>query len=178
MPTILVPIDYSDCTRDVLAQAERLAAALGADIELMHIVQLPPEVPPGAMFTPTYNPTPRTAIQHLCDAAQKRLEGLRAVVSARGFTVKCTLEVGGVSDMVVKHAEETSPDFIVMGTHGRRGIGRLMLGSVTESVIRSTPCPVVVTRFQHHEGCAARSCTWCIEGLSDAQHDVEALALG
>jgi nucleotide-binding universal stress UspA family protein len=56
------------------------------------------------------------------------------------------LRTGDARDIIIHTAEEVAADLIVMGTHGRRGVGRALLGSVAESVLRTSPCPVLTIR--------------------------------
>jgi nucleotide-binding universal stress UspA family protein len=71
-------------------------------------------------------------------------EKLRQLKShAHGARVETLILEGDPVDMILRAAEETHSDVIVMGTHGRTGLGRLLLGSVAESVIRKAPCPVL-----------------------------------
>lgn len=178
MPNILVPIDFSRCTFDVLNQATSLARAYDATIELLHVIEIPVEVPIETTFTPIYDPVPRTAIDHLTQSAEANLAPLQDFLLERGLSVKTTIKVGAVNTEILEAAREQDPLFLVMGTHGRKGFGRLVLGSVAEAVLRNAPCPVVITRFQHKDGCPTRSCTWCADGMTPAQQDVDALVLG
>jgi nucleotide-binding universal stress UspA family protein len=58
---------------------------------------------------------------------------------------------GKPADEIVRCAEEEGVDMIVMGTHGRRGLSRLLMGSVSEAVVRRAPCPVLTIKLPHHE---------------------------
>ncbi|MEK7715145.1 MAG: universal stress protein, partial [candidate division NC10 bacterium] len=75
---------------------------------------------------------------------------------AAGIPVRWALEVGVPFEEIVKAAEKEGADMIVMGTHGRSGLNRLLLGSVAERVIRLAPCPVLTVRQPQGKEHAAR----------------------
>jgi universal stress protein A len=178
MSAILVPVDFSDCFPDVIEQADRLAEGLGAKIVLLHVVVLPTEIPTDTLFIPPHGTTPQSASRYLLAQARVQVEQVQKTLQARGREVSTIVIEGFVADEVLRLAGELHAELIVMGTHGRTGVGRMLLGSVAESIIRRAPCPVVAVRFKHRPECAARSCTWCSSGISDAMRDVEALGVG
>jgi nucleotide-binding universal stress UspA family protein len=75
------------------------------------------------------------------EEVQEKLQQLKT--HTHGARVETQVMEGDPVDMILRAAEETQSDVIVMGTHGRTGLGRLLLGSVAESVIRKAPCPVL-----------------------------------
>ena len=138
---ILVPTDFSETADAALAYAKTLATKLDASLHLLHVFQDPCAAIP---FTPeTYAaPPPELRERALEDAwdqlhdrldpdEHKRFAGTRAVVE------------GLAAIEIVRYASDHAIDLIVMGTHGRRGIAHLFLGSVAEHVVRTARCPVL-----------------------------------
>jgi nucleotide-binding universal stress UspA family protein len=85
-------------------------------------------------------------IDSITKEAQAALEERAARVRDRVTVAPVRLEVGDARDVIDRSAEQIGADLIVMGTHGRRGIRRALLGSVAESVVRTAPCPVLTMR--------------------------------
>ena len=79
-------------------------------------------------------------------AAQQRFDEAAEMAAEAGVSVDTVVEVGRPSRMIVEYAEEHDVDGIVMGSHGRKGVPRILLGSVAEAVVRSSPVPVTVVR--------------------------------
>jgi nucleotide-binding universal stress UspA family protein len=134
---ILVPIDFGEATQDVLAAAVALAKRDDAEITLVHVWELPAyayatlEYSPGDLFTPVQ----KAARAQLDDVLQR----LKAdVPRAVGI-----LRSGSPWREILATIEETKPDLVVMATHGRRGVPRMVLGSVAEKVVRMSPAPVL-----------------------------------
>lgn len=144
--TILVPTDFSECADRALAYSVDLAAQLDATICLLHSitnsVSSLPEV--GAAYDVTIMESAREHAQAALDA---RVAQYRDRV---GFA-PTRLEVGDAREVIDLVASTSEADLIVMGTHGRRGLRRMVLGSVAESVVRTAPCPVLTVRPQKGE---------------------------
>ncbi|MEZ4240736.1 MAG: universal stress protein, partial [Myxococcota bacterium] len=87
--------------------------------------------------------------------------------------VDVAVEVGPVVDGVLAAAEELGADLIVMGTHGRTGLARMVLGSVAEGVVHRAHVPVMLVRREPSAACGRASCEWCAEdGQSPAERQV------
>jgi len=123
---ILVPTDFSVSSMWALRYGEELARRFGADIILVH-VQSP--VPP-----PEAGP------------ARKELEALAALLGERGVRAHFALRVGGLAEEILAVGGKEHADLIVMGTHGRTGIAHVLMGSVAETVVRRSACPVLTVR--------------------------------
>ncbi|HKE86654.1 MAG TPA: universal stress protein [Vicinamibacterales bacterium] len=155
---ILVPTDFSETADAALAYAKTLATKLGASLHLLHVFQDPGAAIP---FVPeTYAPPPpdlrERALAEAWDQLHDRLDshehtrfaGTRAVVE------------GLAALEIVRYADAHAIDLIVMGTHGRRGVAHLLLGSVAEHVVRTAGCPVLTVRGgakREEAGTAVRS---------------------
>lgn len=145
---ILCPVDFSECSEKAYDYAYSLARHYEAGLFLKHIIS-PFEVtyphamvPDGALAT---------MYGELTADAEKRLAELVKKYPSNGFKPNCAVQRGFVSDTILASAEEQSADLIVMGTHGRRGWDRLMMGSVTEWVLRKARCPVLAVRKPAHD---------------------------
>ncbi len=80
------------------------------------------------------------------DRAEERFGDVEERASEHGVTVERTVEVGRPAQTIVEVAEEADIDHVVMGSHGREGVSRILLGSVAETVMRRSPVPVTVVR--------------------------------
>ena len=133
--TILVPTDFGEAADHAFDYALALAAKLGARIVLLNVLRLPTLglVEIGAVVT-------EGTMHSMHSSAQAGLDR-RAERSA--VAVDTLVRTGEPHAVILEVATEARADLIVMGTHGRRGIRRLLLGSVAEAVVRSAPCPVL-----------------------------------
>lgn len=139
---ILVPVDFSKGSDRAVAQAEQLATALGAQLELFHAYQLPVFALPDS--TVTVSPT---FVADLTDRAQKELNRHRDALQARGVTATVKLLEGNPADVIVERAEAIHASMIVLGTHGRSGFRRFLLGSTAERVVRMATVPVLTVHL-------------------------------
>jgi len=141
---ILVPVDGSDTAGSGLAEAIRLAADQHAQVRLVYVLSdayLDPLVLHGVM-TPDPVEELRTKAQAVLNSGAK--EAHDAGVGAETAILEHhRYEIG---DAIIKEAVRWQSDLIVMGTHGRRGIARTVLGSDAEYVVRHTPVPVLLVR--------------------------------
>ena len=137
--TILHPTDFSEHAAYALKFAQSLAKDHGAKVILLSVAQTivayGSELGPVVMETDAY-----------FEACRKQLEEVAATVTAVEFESR--LEKGSPGPEILRVAEELNVDLIVMGTHGRSGLRRLLVGSVTEEIIRNAKCPVVTVKSQ------------------------------
>lgn len=145
---ILHPTDFSESAEQARAQAIRLARALGAEIILFHVSVETPLYAEGMLAAGT--------VQKVYESqrkwAEEALEARSAEMRAAGVPVRWKLTVGLPFDAIVRAAEEEGADMIVMGTHGRRGLEGLLLGSVANKVVRLAGCPVLTVRERKGAG--------------------------
>jgi nucleotide-binding universal stress UspA family protein len=137
---VLCPIDLSELSIRSLAYAGAFAKLYDGELTALHVVPTfePMEVRAGALYDPVriVNPMSREEV----------LERLRQALGAAGVpTAHATLvtEAGEDAATIVDQAVTRRSDLVIMGTHGRSGFNRLLLGSVTEKVLRASPCPVL-----------------------------------
>jgi nucleotide-binding universal stress UspA family protein len=144
---ILVPVDGSACAAQGLAQAIALANLTHGCIRLVHVIDEPlVAIGAGAALGATADLVSITR-----EAARRVLADARAAVIAAGIPVDDVLLDtfdGRVCDLVVRAAEEWNAELVVIGTQGRRGVDRLLLGSDAEQILRLSPVPVLLTRPQ------------------------------
>lgn len=142
LPTnILVPTDFSETAARALDYAIALAAKLGARIHVLHVIGIPalgiPEL--GVALT-------STMIDSLVRDNQAALDRLVDKHRSQATFGEVVLRTGDARDSILQAADEIHADLIVIGTHGRRGISRALLGSVAEAIVRTARCPVLTVR--------------------------------
>lgn len=137
---ILCPIDFSDFSRHALDHAVAIARRYESTLTLLHVYPLMPSLAyaPGTPVLPVFVPTPDDF--EALRASMKRFADTEA-----GSSVPMQFDVGegDAASGILDRARALPSDLIVMGTHGRSGFERLLLGSVTEKVIHKAPCPVL-----------------------------------
>lgn len=135
---ILCPVDFSEPSEAALDYAVDLASKFGADLQLVHVYQLPVyALPDGAMMA---GPEFTTKVTN---ELQKALAELVDQKKSAGVKIESHLVEGIPYKEVVRLSAELEADLVVMGTHGRTGVKHLLLGSVAERVVRSSKIPVI-----------------------------------
>ncbi len=146
--TILVPTDLGEGANAALDYACELAAKLGATVHLLNVIGIPamgvPEL--GVALT-------SSAIESIVRENQEALDKILAARKGKCELGQALLRTGDARDVINQTAIEIAADLIVMSTHGRRGLSRLLIGSVAESIVRTAPCPVLAVR-EHTTGTA------------------------
>jgi nucleotide-binding universal stress UspA family protein len=144
---ILAATDLSQDSLGCIAPVADLARTLGARITLLHVLEVHAAIPHGAGLAPPvseFDPPATT------EAARARLEE-RAKSWGSGLDVKTELIVSGdVAEEIIHYADRNGVDLIAVATHGRTGFRHLVMGSVTESVIRRSRIPVLVLPRPKH----------------------------
>lgn len=143
--TILVPIDFSEPSREARARGEALAAEIGARLIFLHVAE-PAQVGEQPL---SFGHTGFTIPSNGGDLSRRidLLERLHAYrIPDSEFPVEYRLREGDVTEEILHVADETNCDLIVLGTHGRTGMDRLWRGSVAESVLRRAHCPVLIVK--------------------------------
>lgn len=145
---ILVPIDFGLHSTEAIRRAVDVAAHYGASLTLVYVYEpLDYALPEGyALYTPEQ-------VGQLLEDFRERLRTTAGQVEAMGAQ-GATHEVltGSAAGEIVEYARAHAFDLIVMGTHGRRGLSHLLMGSVAERVLRTAPCPVLTVKAQDEEG--------------------------
>ena len=136
--TILVPTDFSEASKAALAYAVDLAEAVGAAVHVVHAFELPFVGFPDGNVTVSAEMANR-----IIGAAAEGLREVSRVYEGRKVRVTTILEQADPREAVLTAAEKVGADLIVMATHGRRGIARILIGSTTEAVVRTSSVPVL-----------------------------------
>ncbi|NML87090.1 universal stress protein [Polaromonas sp.] len=142
---ILVPVDGSDTANKALQTALQLAKDAGGCVRLVHVIEELAYVSGYAQFG-VYSEELLKAIR---ETGSKVLQDAMTVAQIAGVEADNMLfdNFGGrLAEIITDAANEWKADLIVVGTHGRRGVGRLLLGSGAEQIIRLAPVPVLVIR--------------------------------
>jgi nucleotide-binding universal stress UspA family protein len=139
---ILVPLDFSEPSMRALAYAKTLGEAVGASLELLHVVPNPYVADPSGL----YMALPQNLLDDFEREARARLDETLTSEERKTFKAQSTVRTGDPLVAIVEHARVTPIDLIVMGTHGRTGVSHFFVGSVAERVVRSSPCPVLTVR--------------------------------
>jgi nucleotide-binding universal stress UspA family protein len=141
---ILVPVDFSRHSAVAVQYASDLSRHYGASLTLVHIYQ-----PFAYILLETYLPYTAEQLGIISSEFQKQLDVAQADARAAGAVSVETRVLQGEAPLeIVSFAEQHAQDLIVMGTHGRTGLNRVLLGSVAEKVVRSAPCPVLTVRTE------------------------------
>ncbi len=144
---ILVPLDGSKLAEQAIPYATELCKG-STEVTLFQVVHLPLNLAAPDVNIATPLPDPQELLQEALDY----LEGLAGSLREDGINVKtAAVERDVVAEAIVDYAKEHNSDLIVMTTHGRSGLSRLVFGSVAESVLRHAPCPVLLIRAQKDE---------------------------
>lgn len=141
MKRIVCPTDFSERAAPAERQAVRLAKALGAELVLAHVGTEAPLWREGF-----YTPNVRAVFESQRKWAADTLADRVVALAADGVVARAVVRVGPPWEEIVRLATEEHADMIVMGTQGRTGLDRLLLGSVAERVIRRASCPVLTVR--------------------------------
>lgn len=147
---ILAPVDGSPTSSRGLEEAIKLAADQQAKLRIIHVVD---------EFMATMDFSGMASLSELLDilreSGERILADARAPATKHGIDVETVMREsvdGRVADVIVKEAQAWPADVVVMGTHGRRGISHLFLGSDAEAVVRTSPVPVLLVRSAPTEG--------------------------
>ncbi len=159
--TILHPTDFSEHSEFAFRLACALARDYNARLILLHVIS-PAEALYGGTLEPAERgpgveevkeclremekshwrlPCPTNLLVEVAKEKLRQLEG-----QAHRVRVESRVLEGDPVDMILRAAEETNSDVIVMGTHGRTALARLLMGSVAEAVLRKAPCPVLISK--------------------------------
>jgi universal stress protein A len=141
---ILVPIDFSEHSRHALEHALSLAEPLGASVDLLHVWVPPRHVAPDTLLLVPGAADASVETLGLAHAGRELHEWLERYRS-RPVPLQAHLERGHAAETIA-HLAQHGYELIVMGTHGRTGLSRLVLGSVAQKVATLAPCPVMTVR--------------------------------
>jgi len=145
---ILVPTDFSKHSQNALKYGAAFAEKFAAELYLLHVVQdLAVFIPDAVTVTPPITPP----IEEMTAAVRGALEKLVRENQLERFAVHPEVREGTPFYEIIQFAKEMDIDLIVMGTHGHTGLAHVLMGSVTEKVVRKASCPVLSVRHPEHE---------------------------
>jgi len=137
---ILVPIDFSEQSEKAAAAAAALSLKTGATVHLLHAYVIPVESV-GLAYTIS-----QRYVDQFVTESKEQLHALWAKLGAGAARGPVLVESGDPREVITQKAKDLNVELIVMGTHGRRGLSRALIGSVAESVVRTASCSVLVVR--------------------------------
>jgi nucleotide-binding universal stress UspA family protein len=140
---ILYPTDFSPAADAAFAYTLESARREDAVIILLHVIE--PESPLADELALTLKGPGRDAVE---TAARMRFDDLLARAKAANVQASDLLRQGRAADEIANAAASEFADVIIMGTHGRTGLRRIMLGSIAERVVATAPCPVITVRMK------------------------------
>jgi nucleotide-binding universal stress UspA family protein len=138
MKRLICAMDFSETSNAAVTEAERLAGPLGAEIVLLHVAVDTPLWREGI-----YTPDVRKVFESQRQWTAATLTARATELAAKGVRARVVVKSGLPWREIIETAREEDADLIVIGTHGRSGVNRMLLGSVAERVVRRAPCPVV-----------------------------------
>jgi nucleotide-binding universal stress UspA family protein len=148
LKNILVATDFGDASDVALTYGRDLARTVGASLHVLHVaenvlVRFASEAP--SAFLPELQ-------TQLEEGARKRIEALVTEEDKTTLNAQpAVITSNGTADTIVQYARDRAIDLIVMGTHGRRALAHVLMGSVAERVVRLAPCPVLTVRHPERE---------------------------
>ena len=147
--SILLPTDFSECGNYALSYATSLARTFGASILCVHVIE--PMVPTVG-YSGMTEPLPIADItDQLEDSAERELPKLAECEECAGIEIEELIVHGEAASEIVRVAKEKKIDLIVVSSHGRTGLGRILFGSTAEAIVRHAPCPVLVVKPAQEE---------------------------
>ena len=141
--TMLLPVDGSEVSNHAAKQGLMLAKALGSKVIFHYVIDISIVTLPDAEMGISNIEAIRKSFTEQGD---KVIAAFSSSAKEAGVGFEAVITEGDVHDEIIKMAEEKGAELIVMGTHGRRGLNRLLLGSVAESVTKRAHCPVLLIR--------------------------------
>jgi universal stress protein A len=147
--SILLPTDFSECANYALSYATSFARQSGASIICVHVIE---PIVPTVGYVGMTEPLPVADIsEQLEESAEQELPRIARCEECSGLDIQEVIAHGDAASEIVRVARERKVDLIVISSHGRTGIGRILFGSTAESVVRHAPCPVLVVKPPHGE---------------------------
>ena len=139
---VLAATDFSELGNLAIARAVAIASDSHAALTLLHVIDAAPV--PNPLYGHYSVVTDEAAEKRALERARELLAG--ELTAAGGTTADLRVNIGDATDEILECAQAAGADLIVLATHGRRGVRRLVLGSVTERVVRLATCSVLVVR--------------------------------
>ncbi len=138
---ILIPIDGSNCSKQAVKEGLKLAKAFDAQVTFLYVFEIPTSIAYAGLEKLTYR---SSLVEDLRNFAKKSLEEAEMLARENGVSYESKFIDEDVTPAKAILDEETGHDLTVIGSHGRKGLDRFMLGSVTENVLRRSQVPHLV----------------------------------
>jgi nucleotide-binding universal stress UspA family protein len=135
---LLVPVDFSEASPILADYTKHLAQKLQAEIHLVYVVRSLDYF--GGFYVP--HTSIKKFEEEILKGAEKRMQGF-VEDHFENFPIKTYIFLGDVAVEIINFAQKEGFDLILMGTHGRKGLDKIVFGSVAEKVVKSAPCPVL-----------------------------------
>ena len=140
--SVLVAYDFGETSQKALVYGQNLTRSFGGRLHVLHVADVIATT--ASQFYPEHPGDPEMRAEALA------LKHLRALVPDDRAALAVRISASP-ANAIVEYARSINADVIVVGTHGRDGVSRLLMGSVAEHVVRHAPCPVLVVRTNEHE---------------------------
>ncbi|HEX3145036.1 MAG TPA: universal stress protein [Pyrinomonadaceae bacterium] len=141
---ILLPTDFSGCANYALPYAAAIARAVDATVICVNVVE---PIVPAVGYTGMAEAMPIAEMsEQMEDSAERELPDVMRCEDLRGLKVEEVIGHGDAAAEIVRVADEQEVDLIVISSHGRTGLGRIIFGSTAEAVVRHARCPVLVVK--------------------------------
>ncbi len=135
---ILFPTDFSTASDAALVHAENFAKQSSATLIILHVEEPPLAYGGGELYYGLPEPSSERILEMLQDVCPHDPD----------LPFEHQLVMGDPATEIVRVAKEEDPELVVLGTHGRTGLSRILMGSVAEAVVRHAPCPVLIYRLK------------------------------
>jgi len=135
---VLAPIDFNDHALNALEVAKSIAQANDGSVTLLYVVPMDEPIG-GKMYEGDFKLQAEKDAVRLAELGSERLKGIKYQV---------VTEIGDAAAAIINTAAKQAMDVIVIGTHGRKALMRVLMGSVAEQVLREAPCPVIAVRLE------------------------------
>ena len=133
---ILCPVDFSEASRNAVRYAHEFAKGMGSSLVLLNVVE---PRPMAVDMSLSYVPL------------EEDLEEIIKAEREQGVEVEAEVEIGTPSEVIINKSRERDVSLIILGSHGKTGLSRLLMGSVAESVVRKAACPVLIVKAEEKE---------------------------
>ena len=142
--TILCPVDFSDASTKAIRYAQEFAGNMAASVYLLNVIE-----PRPMAVDVSLNYVPFEADIEV--AVKADLEVILEEFHRKGLKAEYGVVIGNPADSILEKIEEINVNLVIMGSHGKKGLSRLIMGSVAETVVRKANCPVLIVKSEENE---------------------------
>ncbi len=142
--TILCPVDFSDASKKAIRYAKEFAGNMGASVYLLNVVEPRPMAMDVSLNYVSFE-------ADLEKAAQDDLEVIVQEFKRVGLKAEYGVVIGNPADSILENIDMFNVNLVIMGSHGKKGLSRLIMGSVAEVVVRKANCPVLIVKSEEKE---------------------------